>query len=46
MIEWLTQPVTVPLWGLLVAIILPLNYLARLARRVVDQRIPADGGQG
>lgn len=40
MIEWLTQSVTVPLWGLLVAIILPLGYFAKLARRLVDNRVP------
>jgi hypothetical protein len=45
MIEWLSQPVTVPLWGLLVAIILPLGYFAKLARRLVDKRIPTSGGE-
>jgi len=44
LVEWLIQPVTVPLWGLLVAIILPLGYFAKLARRLVDQRIPSGGG--
>ena len=39
-IEWLAQPVTVPLWGLLVAIILPLGYFAKLARQLIEQRLP------
>jgi len=42
-VTWLTQSVTVPLWGFLAAIILPVGYFAKLARRLVDQRIPSGG---
>ncbi len=43
LVEWLIQPVTVPLWGFLVAIILPLGYFGKLARRLIEQRLPTGG---
>lgn len=42
---WLTQPVTIPLWGFLTALILPVAYLARLAREAINSRVPVNGGE-
>jgi hypothetical protein len=44
MIEWLTQPVTVPLWGLAAAFVLPVGYAARLLRELVERRLPNGDG--
>lgn len=44
MIDWLTQPVTVPLWGFLTALILPVAYAAKLLRRLVEKRLPDAAG--
>lgn len=43
MVPFLNQPVTVPLWAFITALILPVGWLARQTRRVVKQRVGADG---
>ena len=45
MIEWLSQPVTLPLWGLLVSLILPVAYFAKLARELLERKLGAKNNE-
>lgn len=42
-LAWLTQDVRLPLYAVLVILVLPVGYFGRLARRVIDKRLPDDG---
>lgn len=44
MVEWLAQPVTVPLWGFLIALILPVAYFSKLAKDRINDYM-AGGGE-
>lgn len=45
-VEWLSQPVTVPLWAFVVVLVLPVAYFARIAREFLSQKVDAIGGGG
>jgi hypothetical protein len=44
MVEWLAQPVTVPLWGFLIALILPVAYFSKLAKERVGAYLNGPDG--
>lgn len=44
-VDWLSQPVTVPLWGFLVALVLPVAYFAKLAREFIGKKVDAMNGE-
>lgn len=39
MLEWLSQDLTVPLYGFLVALLLPAAFFARLAKAAVQEYV-------
>ena len=43
-IAWLSQDVTLPLWAVLALLVLPVGYVGRLLRRVIEARLPIAGG--
>jgi len=43
-LEWLAQELTVPLYGFLIALLLPAAFFARVAKSVVEDRVNALAG--
>lgn len=39
-LTWLTQDVTLPLYAVVVILVLPVGYIGRLARKIIDKRLP------
>lgn len=42
MLEWLSQDLTVPLYGFVVALLLPAAFFARIAKEVIRARLDAE----
>lgn len=41
MIGWLAQDITIPLWGFLVALLLPAAFFAKIAKEAVESKLKA-----
>lgn len=42
-LTWLTQDVVLPLYAVVVILVLPVGYIGRLVRRLIEDRLPDDG---
>jgi hypothetical protein len=41
---WLGQGVTLPLYAVVVILVLPVGYIGRLVRKLIEQRVPTEDG--
>lgn len=42
-VQWLFQPIQVPLIGLIVALLLPAAYFAKVARKLIEEKFGLNG---